>query len=348
MDFESPPAVTEALRRRAEHGVYGYTHASDELEAAVQASLARDYSWEVPVPWLVWLPGLVSGLNVVCRAVGVPGDEVLTFTPVYPPFLTAPGFQQRSAVRVPLAQSAGGRWEMDLDLLEYSLTPSSRLLLLCSPHNPVGRVWSRDELGVLAELAVRHDLVVGSDEVHSGLVLDEDKRHIPLATLGDGIAARTVTLMSPSKTFNVPGLGCSFAVISHAALRRDFCRAMEGIVPHVNLFGYAAAQAAYEYGGPWHAALLEYLRGNRDLIERELGVVPGLSVAHVEATYLAWIDARESGLPQPAKDFERAGVGLSDGAEFGAPGFVRLNFGCSRTLLAEGLARMRAALEAGR
>jgi len=123
---------------------------------------------------------------------------------------------------------------------------------------------------------------------------------------------------------------------------------MEGIVPHVNLFGYAAAQAAYEYGGPWHAALLEYLRGNRDLIERELGVVPGLSVAHVEATYLAWIDARESGLPQPAKDFERAGVGLSDGAEFGAPGFVRLNFGCSRTLLAEGLARMRAALEAGR
>jgi cystathionine beta-lyase len=348
MDFESPPAVTEALRRRAEHGVYGYTHASDELEAAVQASLARDYSWEVPVPWLVWLPGLVSGLNVVCRAVGVPGDEVLTFTPVYPPFLTAPGFQQRSAVRVPLAQSAGGRWEMDLDLLEYSLTPSSRLLLLCSPHNPVGRVWSRDELGVLAELAVRHDLVVGSDEVHSGLVLDEDKRHIPLATLGDGIAARTITLMSPSKTFNVPGLGCSFAVISHAALRRDFCRAMEGIVPHVNLFGYAAAQAAYEYGGPWHAALLEYLRGNRDLIERELGVVPGLSVAHVEATYLAWIDARESGLPQPAKDFERAGVGLSDGAEFGAPGFVRLNFGCSRTLLAEGLARMRAALEAGR
>jgi cystathionine beta-lyase len=348
MDFESPPAVTEALRRRAEHGVYGYTHASDELEAAVQASLARDYSWEVPVPWLVWLPGLVSGLNVVCRAVGVPGDEVLTFTPVYPPFLTAPGFQQRSAVRVPLAQSAGGRWEMDLDLLEYSLTPSSRLLLLCSPHNPVGRVWSRDELGVLAELAVRHDLVVGSDEVHSGLVLDEDKRHIPLATLGDGIAARTITLMSPSKTFNVPGLGCSFAVISHAALRRDFCRAMEGIVPHVNLFGYAAALAAYEYGGPWHAALLEYLRGNRDLIERELGVVPGLSVAHVEATYLAWIDARESGLPQPAKDFERAGVGLSDGAEFGAPGFVRLNFGCSRTLLAEGLARMRAALEAGR
>jgi cysteine-S-conjugate beta-lyase len=348
MDFESPPAVTEALRRRAEHGVYGYTHASDRLEAAVQASLAGEYSWEVPVPWLVWLPGLVSGLNVACRAVGVPGDEVLTFTPVYPPFLTAPGFQQRSLVRVPLTESAGGRWEMDLDLLEHSLTPRSRLLLLCSPHNPVGRVWSRDELEALAELAVRHDLIVGSDEVHSGLVLDEDKRHIPLATLGDEIADRTITLMAPSKTFNVPGLGCSFAVISHAAIRRDFCRAMEGIVPHVNLFGYAAAQAAYEYGGAWHAALLDYLRGNRALIEREIGALPGLSVAHVEATYLAWIDARESGLFDPAKNFEKAGVGLSDGTEFGAPGFVRLNFGCSRALLAEGLARMRAALEGGR
>lgn len=348
MDFHSPPAVIEALRRRVDHGVFGYTRAPDELEAAVVASLARDYSWEVPVPWLVWLPGLVSGLNVVCRAVGDPGDEVLTFVPVYPPFLTAPGNQQRSAVRVPLAQAAGGRWEMDFDLLAHSLTPRSKLLLLCSPHNPVGRVWSRAELEALADLAIRFDLVVASDEVHCGLVLDEDRPHVPLAALGDDIAERTITLMAPSKTYNVPGLGCSFAVVKNAALRRDFCRAMEGIVPHVNLFGYVAAQAAYENGGEWHQALLEYLRGNRDLLEREIGAMPGLSVAHVEATYLAWIDARDSGLEHPAKDFEMAGVGLSDGAEFGAPGYVRLNFGCSRSLLAEGLARMRAALEGGR
>ncbi len=346
MDFRSPPAIMEALQQRAAHGVFGYTHATDELEATVRSALLREHSWEVPVSWLVWLPGLVSGLNVVCRAVGAPGDEVATFVPIYPPFLTAPAFGGRSVRRVPLVFSepgGAGRWEMDLDLLERALTSHTRLLLFCSPHNPVGRVWSRAELEALAEVACRHNLVIGSDEVHADLVLDEDKCHIPLAALGKDVARRTITLMAPSKTFNIPGLGCSFAVISDPSLRRDFCRAMDGIVPHVNLFGYAAAQAAYEGGGPWHAALLAYLRGNRDLVEREIAALPGLSVAHVEATYLAWIDARRSGLAQPARDFEKAGVGLSDGAEFGAPGFLRLNFGCSRALLAEGLARMRRA-----
>ena len=364
MDFQSPPELVAALQERVAHGVYGYTHATDELEAAVVASLAKDYSWDVPVPWLMWLPGLVSGLNVVCRAVGEPGDEVATFVPIYPPFLTAPEHLGRSVVRVPLVRStprsavtedgapngatAADRWEMDLDLFEASLTPRTRLLLLCSPHNPVGRVWSRPELEALAEVALRHGLIICSDEVHAGLVLDEDKPHIPMATVGPEVARRTITLMAPSKTFNVPGLGCSFAVISDRALRRDVSRAMEGIVPHVNLFGYVAAQAVYERGGPWLEALLAYLRGNRDLVEKEIGALPGLSVTHVEATYLAWIDARGSGLEDPAKGFEKAGVGLSDGAEFGAPGFVRLNFGCSRSLLAEGLARMRGALPQAR
>ena len=371
MDFESPPAVVAALRTRVAHGVFGYTHATGELEAAVQRALARDYSWDVEVPWLAWLPGLVSGLNVVCRAVGKPGDEVATFVPIYPPFLTAPEHADRSVVTIPLVFSSSGdastrdgtptgdggapagattdgRWEMDLDLFERSLTPRTRLLLLCSPHNPVGRVWSRAELEALAEIALRRDLVICSDEVHSGLVLDEDKRHIPMASIGPEVARRTITLMAPSKTFNVPGLGCSFAIISDRALRRDVSRAMEGIVPHVNLFGYAAAQAAYEHGGPWLGVLLAYLRGNRDLVEKAIRSLPGLRVAHVEATYLAWIDARGSGLSDPVKDFEKAGVGLSDGAEFGAPGFVRLNFGCSRSLLLEGLARLRAALETAR
>jgi cysteine-S-conjugate beta-lyase len=349
MDFPSPPAVVTALQERAKHGVFGYTHASRELESAVQAALVRDYSWEVPAAWLVWLPGLVSGLNVLCRAVGTAGDEVATFVPIYPPFLSAPGFAKRSVVRVPLVTRgiAGtvGRWEMDLELLERALTPRTRLLLFCSPHNPVGRVWSRSELEALADLVCRHDLLIGSDEVHAGLVLDQDKRHLPIATLGTEIADRTITLMAPSKTYNVPGLGCSFAVISNAHRRRDFQRVMEGIVPHVNLFGYVAAQAAYESGGPWLGALLAYLRGNRDLVEQEVATLPGLNVAHVEATYLAWIDARASGLADPAKGFERAGVGLSDGADFGAPGFVRLNFGCTRALLREGLARMRQALD---
>ena len=160
------------------------------------------------------------------------------------------------------------------------------------------------------------------------------------------LAQRTITLFAPSKTFNTPGLGCSFAVISDPSLRRAFCHTMEGIVPHVNLFGYVATQAAYEKGGAWLRALLDYLRGNRDLVEREVSSMPGLRITHVEATYLAWIDARDTGHANPGRFFEKAGVGLSDGVDFDAPGFVRLNFGCRRELLAQALARMRAALTA--
>jgi len=343
MDFTSPPAVVAALRERVAHGVFGYTHAPEGLTAAVQTSVLADYAWSVEPEWLVWLPGLVSGLNVLCRAVGERGDAVVTFTPVYPPFLTAPVLAERALVKVPLVWEEGG-WRMDLDALERSLTPRTRLLMLCSPHNPVGRVWSEAELGGVVQIARERGLVIGSDDIHAGLVLDEEKRHISIAAMDSDAADRTITLMAPSKTFNIPGLGCSFAVIPEPSLREAFRRAMEGIVPHVNVLGYVAAQAAYEAGEAWRRRLVAYLRGNRDLVESEVSTMPGLSVAHVEATYLAWIDARQSGLADPTRAFEEAGVGLSDGAAFEGPGFVRLNFGCRRALLAEGLTRMRSAL----
>jgi len=247
MDFASPPAVIAALHERVAHGVFGYTREPDGLTAAVQASLFADYAWRIEPEWLVWLPGLVSGLNVLCRAVGERGDAVATFTPAYPPFLTAPVLAERTVVKVPLVCDEDG-WRVDLDALEQSLTPRTRLLLFCSPHNPVGRVWSEAELGGVAQIARERGLVIGSDDIHSGLVLDEDKRHIPIAALDADAAGRTITLMAPSKTFNIPGLGCSFAVIPDPMLREAFRRAMEGIVPHVNVLGYVAAQAAYEAG----------------------------------------------------------------------------------------------------
>jgi cysteine-S-conjugate beta-lyase len=343
MDFRSPPAIIEALHERVSHGVFGYTSAPESLGEAVVDALQAEYDWQVREEWITWLPGLVTGLNIACRAVGAPEDEVITFTPVYPPFMSAPPLSGRKAVLVPLLLQ-GGRWGFDLEALERAVTPRTRLLLLCSPHNPVGRVWTGLELAALADFARRHDLVICSDDIHAGLVLDEATRHIPIATLSPDADRRTITLLAPSKTFNVPGLGCSFAVISDDSLRRAFRKAMGRIVPHVNLLGYTAAEAAYRHGEEWRQELLAYLRGNRDLVAQEVGQMPGLSVAHVEATYLSWIDLRGREIVDPVRFFEEAGVGLSGGADFGLPGFVRLNFGCPRALLAEALRRMRVAL----
>ncbi len=343
MDFRSPPAILEALHRRIDHGVFGYTAAPATLVATVVAHLHEQYGWTIDPGWLVWLPGLVCGLNVACRAVGEAGDEVLTHTPIYPPFMSAPALAGRITVKVPL-QRNGGRWEMDMETLEQAITPRTRLFLLCNPHNPTGRVWTREELLALAELAERHDLIICSDEIHAGLILDADKRHLPLALLSPEIARRTITLHAPSKTFNIPGLGCSFAVIADQVLRKSFTRAMDGIVPHVNLLGYAATEAAYRFGEPWRQELITYLRGNRDLVLRAVTDMPGLSVSPVEATYLAWIDTRQAGIDNPELFFEQSGVGLSDGAAFGLPGYVRLNFGCPRPLLTEALQRMERAL----
>lgn len=343
MDFSSPPAVIAALQARIEHGVFGYTHPSPGLIEAVQEHLQRDFNWRIEADWLVWLPGLVCGLNVLCKAIGEAGDEVITLTPIYPPFLSAPTLNDRTTIKVPL-QLVGGRWVADLAALESAITPRSKLLLLCSPHNPVGRAWNREELQRFAAFAERHDLIIGSDDIHAGLILDAGTRHLPMATLSPAIARRTITLLAPSKTYNIPGLGCSFAVISDPTLRQRFTRAAGRIVPHVNTLGYVAAEAAYRQGEGWRRQLLSYLRSNRDLLMAEINAIPGLTMTHVEATYLAWIDTRAAGIEDPGHFFEEAGVGLSDGADFGAPGFVRLNFGCRRALLLEALQRMRRAL----
>jgi cystathionine beta-lyase len=339
MDFAVPPAVRDALHRRVEHGVFGYAEPWPSLVRSVVDHLEREYAWAIEPAALVWLPGLVTGLNVACRAVG---GAAFTATPIYPPFLTAP---ERLAT-APLRRGEA-RWEWDLDAVEAALGPEVRLFLLCHPHNPVGRAWDEGELRALDDLAERRGLVVCSDEIHCGLVLD-GRRHRPYATLSPEAARRSITLMAPSKTFNVPGLGCAFAVIPDPTLRRAFRRAMAGIVPHVNVLGLVACEAALREGAAWHRALLTYLRGNRDRVLEAVRALPGLRTTPIEATYLAWIDARESGLPDPHRHLEAAGVGLSAGRGFGPPGlydgFVRLNFGCSRAVLDEALRRIREAI----
>lgn len=341
MDFLAPPAVQASLQRRLEHGVFGYGEAWPSLIDALLAHLENEYQWCIEPEWIVWLPGLVSGLNVACRAVD---GEVLTATPIYPPFLSAPHFSGRKLNRVELACS-NNYWHWDKTALVAATTAATRLFLLCHPHNPVGRCWQRDELLDLARHAATHDLIVCSDEIHCGLILDSDRRHVPFASLSAEAARRSITLMAPSKTFNIPGLGCAFAVIPERSLRQRFERAMHGIVPHVNVLGLAACEAAYRDCSDWQRDLLAYLAVNRDLVESTLATIPGVHVSHVEATYLAWIDVRQLGLASPAAHFEAHGIGLSEGGDFAAPGWLRLNFGCRRELLNEALARFSRACQ---
>jgi cysteine-S-conjugate beta-lyase len=268
---------------------------------------------------------------------------VMTVTPVYPPFLEAPPNQGRRLLTVP-ATLTDGRWQLPLAAMERAVTPDTRVLLFCHPHNPLGRVWAADEVAEVARFCRRHDLVLCSDEIHCDLVLDP-LEHVPSATVGADGGARTVTLMSPSKTFNLPGLNFAFAVIADQRLRRRFERCGAGLLPFPGCFALAAAEAAYRRGGPWLEELLAYLRTNGDLVERCVAEsIPRVAMTHVEATYLAWLDVRALGLPDAAKACLEAGVALSAGAAFGDPGFLRLNFACRRDTLLEALRRLRSAL----
>jgi cystathionine beta-lyase len=351
MDFESAPAIVGAIQRRAAHGIFGYSRpVKSAVDAVVDAAGSR-YGWKIDPSWLVWLPGLVCGLNVAIRALTEPGDEVLSLSPIYPPFTIAPRGQGRVARNVPLAlNSAGRRWEIDWEALEAAVTPRTRVLLFCHPHNPVARIWTRAELARTAEFCARNDLVLCSDEIHCDLLLEPGAVHEPVGVVAPGESSRTLTFMAPSKTYNVPGLGASFAIIPDAALRARYVKATAGIVAEVNVFGYVACEAAYRDSEPWRQALLDYLRGNRDYLEKFVrDELPGVRIeAPIEATYLAWLNVADLGLAQPARHYESAGVGLSDGVPFcAAPGtHVRINFGCPRSTLAEGLARMKRAAPA--
>jgi cysteine-S-conjugate beta-lyase len=339
MDFVSPPAVMAALRERVAHGIFGYGYAPGSLNETVLDHLWRTYQWSVQPDWIVWLPGLVSGLNVACRSVGQPGDGVATTVPVYPPFLSAPIFSQRRLITTRLIQSPEG-WQFNFADLDGALTSQTSLFILCNPHNPTGRVFTHTELTQLAQICLRHNLVICSDEIHCDLVLDPGCEHIPMAMLDPEVARQTITLMAPSKTYNIPGLSCAFAVIANDSLRRRFKQTMAGIVAHVNVLGMAATQAAYQKGDAWLTELRDYLRGNRDMVQHAIDQIQGVQMHHVQATYLAWIDATQLNCTKPAQHFEQAGVGLSDGLAFDGNGFLRLNFGCSRTLLSTALKRM--------
>ncbi|MFG6668425.1 MalY/PatB family protein [Halomonas sp. HNIBRBA4712] len=348
MDFRSPPAVIEALEKRIQHGVYGYGEVPASLKKALCDWSAVHYGWEIEPEWQHWLPGVVPALHFAAQALTEPGDAVLTVTPIYPPFLAVAERAGRIPQQVRLKEPAGPGepWRLDIDALEAAITPQTRLLLWCQPHNPTGRVWYEEELEALAALVERFDLWVISDELHCDLLLDEGARHRPLAARFPALARRIITLWAPSKTFNLAGLSSACAVIPDAAVRRRFANACKGWLPDVNVLGLIGAEAAYREGESWRQALLSVLREHRATLSRFVARWPGVEMSAPQATYLAWLDLRKAGLgdsPYQALK-ERAGVALSDGAAFGCPGFVRLNFGTTARELEAALWRLDAVL----
>ncbi|MGY0215947.1 MalY/PatB family protein [Endozoicomonadaceae bacterium StTr2] len=339
MDFQSPPEVIQALHQRVDHGIFGYTSPPDELVDVFIERMKSQYNWDIEADWLVWLPGLVCGLNISVRSVTRPGESVITQTPIYPPFLSSISLAGCHRVDAPLKATTDQQWQMDLEGID--ITDNTQLFMLCNPQNPTGKVFSREELVAIDEYCQKHNLFVCTDEVHGELLLDPDAEHIPYATISDYAREHSITLLAPSKTFNIAGFGCSVAVIPNKKLRNRFKQVRKSIVPSVNALAYTAALAAYRDSHEWHSQLLEYLRENHRLMLETINSLPGLSQIPAQATYLGWINVSGLGLQNPKSVFEAAGIGLNSGADFGDSDYLRLNFGCPRSTLQQGLERIR-------
>jgi len=347
MDFVSAEPILRALHGRVDHGFFGYTRPPAELYGAIRDRLARLYHWEVQDEEIVFLPGLVSALNVAIQAFTRPGEGVLVQPPVYHHFVKDPVHHGRSLLDPPLMPQ-GDSYIIDFEALQSAITRETRIFILCNPHNPVGRVFTRTELERLAEICLRHHLVICSDEIHCDLLF-RGYQHLPIATLSPEVANQTITLMAPSKTYNLAGLGLGFAIIKNPSLRRKWKDTSLGLIPHVNIMGHVAALAAYHEGQDWLDQVLVYLEENRDFLEQFLSrEMPQIRMTRMEATYLAWLDCRGAGVGENPYEFflNRAKVALNNGAEFGrgGEGFVRLNFASPRSLLRQALDRMATAL----
>jgi len=348
MDFPAPEPVIRALRERVEHGVLGYGIEPPELRPLLVERLQRLYGWTVAPEALIFIPGIISGFNLAGRVASRPGDGLLVQTPIYHPILRVPDNAHLTLNAMELTRRADGQYEVDLDQFEATITGRTRLFILCNPHNPVGRVFRRDELERMAEICLRHRLLICSDEIHCDLVFS-GQQHLPIASLAPEIAAQTITLLAPSKTYNIAGLHSALAIIPDPELRKRFNVIRADLIPGIDVLGYTAMLAAYRDGQPWLDEVLSYLEANRDLLfDYVTGNLPGLALHRPEGTYLAWLDCRDANLPDNPHRFflERARVALNDGATFGrgGEGFVRLNFGCPRSTLLEALERMRDAL----
>jgi len=349
MDFEPPQEVVEAIKRRAEHGIYGYTVRTQGYYDAIIGWLSRRHQWRIEQEWLSSSPGVVPALSLMVQTFTEPGDGVILQSPVYYPFYDVILMNGRKVVNNPLLLKEG-RYEIDFELLEEQAAGGAKMLLLCSPHNPGGRVWTREELERIAEICEKHGLLVVADEIHHDLVFSGHK-HVPYASLSEACAQHSVTCIAPSKTFNLAGLQAAAVIIPNADIRRKYNAALKTLSIHMeSYFGLTATEASYAYGDEWLDQLLVYLEGNRDaLLAYVKEHLPQVKAMSPEGTYMVWMDCTAiSDKPQELKRlmFEKAGVAFSEGSVFGeqGAGYLRVNLACPRSLLLEGLEKFSKAV----
>ncbi|MFT8316951.1 MAG: MalY/PatB family protein [Sporolactobacillus sp.] len=346
MVFPAPVQVTEALRKRVEHAIYGYTFRSDNYLKSVQRWMQSRQNWSIETEWICHSPGVVTALNLIVDGFTEPDDKILIQPPVYPPFRKSAENQNRDLVTSPLIYEQG-TYRMDFKDLDRKLAdPRVRLMILCSPHNPAGRVWTEEELRTLAELTQRHDVLVVSDEIHGDLILDH-RRHLPFASLSADAAARSIVCTAPSKTFNLAGLQMSNIIIANEKLRKTYLHQLRRFsLNEPTSLGVVAAEAAYTYGAEWLDQCIAYIQGNRDFVRRYLETqIPQLVLTPLEGTYLGWIDCRALEMTNTALQdlmVHQAHLAVNPGHTFGkeGSGFIRINIACSRELVKKAMDRL--------
>jgi cysteine-S-conjugate beta-lyase len=349
MDFRTPDFVVEALRGRTGHEIFGYSFHPDRQYESIIDWLMQQHQWKIEKEWIGFTPGVVPALNLAMLAFTNPGDKIIIQTPVYFPFYSAVKEHQRELILNPLVLS-NGRYEMDFDHLRSQIDDRTKMLILCSPHNPTGNVWKREELDQLAEICIQHNMLILSDEIHSDIIYQGNK-HIPIASLSELISDRTVTLMSPSKTFNFAGLSTAYFIASNKIIQERLQHETNKFhLSMGNIFGNTALEAAYRYGNDWLKQLIIYLEGNITLVRNFINnQIPSLALIEPEATFLLWIDFRRSGFSDPEVRellVRKAKLGVSNGILFGqdGEGFQRINIGCPQPMLEKALKQLHNAL----
>ncbi len=342
MDFKTPPFIVDAVKKRAAHEIYGYTLRGSSFNKAVMHWMKYKHDWNVQKKQITFSPGVVSALSAAVLAFTSPGDKIIVQPPVYFPFYSSIQNFGRRVINNQLIEK-NGNYFIDFDDLERQIDSRTKMLMFCSPHNPVGRVWTKEELKRLADICVRHDLIVVSDEIHSDLVFEPNK-HIPLATISDEIAERTISTFAPSKTFNVAGLSTSAIIINNEKLKIRFDNFMQDLhISGGNIFGTIALEAAYTHGADWLADLMNYLSVNIQMV-KDFTEKPNIKIKMQvpESTYLLWLDFRDYDLPEEEINkliIEKAGLGFNPGSIFGpgGKGFQRMNIACPHSVVEKAL-----------